>query len=423
MMVNDNTVIKPNPDCNAAQMTLSPHEGFILSRIEGPVRIGDVVSMSLFDQGTTHQLIKNLIDKGALVVASPEESPQSPARQRADTQELPRLRGWNYRGTIFNLSELNDGDDLDEETKKILLYLEQNLEKMHYYSLLNIRADTPTKVIKERYYELSRMLHPDRYFGRDIGGYAVKMNKVFRKINEAMSTLTDNHKRMAYDEKLIKVGLLQQGDVYISEEERERLLAQERQEQEEASKRRRMKHNPFLPRIKKGREFYEQALEHAKNGQILEAYNTLKLALSYDPKNEEYIELEKGYRRKADIAKAQKEYQKAEELEKREDPSYIDQFEQLAIRYPEDARFQFKFSQVCVELNNAADALRYARRAVEVSPGDMRYLFHLAELLGKMRKRNEAAKVYEQILAINPSDKKAKAGLKDSKNILKRELF
>ena len=71
-----------------------------------------------------------------------------------------------------------------------MLLFEAGLERP-YHELLGVGAGVDAKAIKRAYFQLSKEYHPDRYYRREIGPYAEKLDRIFRKIVEAYELLMD----------------------------------------------------------------------------------------------------------------------------------------------------------------------------------------------------------------------------------------
>lgn len=63
----------------------------------------------------------------------------------------------------------------------------------NYYDILNLKKEASPDEIKKSYRKLAREYHPDKNQGD------TKKEEMFKLINEAYSTLSDEEKRKAYD--------------------------------------------------------------------------------------------------------------------------------------------------------------------------------------------------------------------------------
>jgi DnaJ-class molecular chaperone len=86
-------------------------------------------------------------------------------------------------------SDLVEGPDLSNETKKRILRLHRRMRKLSPYELLGVAKDADGAAIKRAFGAASKELHPDRYFGKDLGNFREKLAKIFNRITEAMQEL------------------------------------------------------------------------------------------------------------------------------------------------------------------------------------------------------------------------------------------
>ena len=80
--------------------------------------------------------------------------------------------------------------ELAVETQKNILEFETQLARP-YHEILGVAVDADVKAIKKAYFALSKQFHPDRYFRRNLGPFAEKLERCFKKILEAYELLSD----------------------------------------------------------------------------------------------------------------------------------------------------------------------------------------------------------------------------------------
>jgi DnaJ-domain-containing protein 1 len=86
-------------------------------------------------------------------------------------------------------SDLVEGSDLSNETKKRIVRLHRRMRKLSPHELLGVAKDADGAAIKRAFGAASKELHPDRYFGKDLGNFREKLAKIFNRITEAMQEL------------------------------------------------------------------------------------------------------------------------------------------------------------------------------------------------------------------------------------------
>jgi DnaJ-domain-containing protein 1 len=213
-----------NPGLDFKQLKLTPTEGFILSRIDGRASYDEVCRMSSLGREETLAILRKLKSEKLILgpgeaspppaprgrtmrSPSPDYHPKTPppivvtdemlrqARERSEGKSnqdqvasisvLERLDD----GGAVDPSDLVEGTDLSDETKKRILRLVRRMRKLTPHELLGVAKDADSAAIKRAFGNASKELHPDRYFGKDLGRFREKLAKIFNRITEAMQEL------------------------------------------------------------------------------------------------------------------------------------------------------------------------------------------------------------------------------------------
>jgi curved DNA-binding protein CbpA len=70
---------------------------------------------------------------------------------------------------------------------------------MTHYQVLHVDPSADKRAIKNAYYEVVNVFHPDRYFGKNLGSFKPKLERVFARLTEAHDALTRSAPRAEYD--------------------------------------------------------------------------------------------------------------------------------------------------------------------------------------------------------------------------------
>lgn len=98
--------------------------------------------------------------------------------------------------------EATQRQSLTQKERLSIERLYASLSRSSHYTLLGIQKDASTKQIRDAYYELSRIWHPDRFLRRDIGTYGPQVEGIFSAFTDAYLTLSDEGERASYDKQL-----------------------------------------------------------------------------------------------------------------------------------------------------------------------------------------------------------------------------
>lgn len=197
-------------------LPLGPEEAFVLSRIDGrtpPAEIALATGLSetrvleclrrlaelkaiSFGTGTT---IPKMSAPGPTAQPTPTPRPTSSVRLRPAV-EAPAPRFTPHPASLnYDPALLDEPADLDRERKKLILDRYFALEQLTHYAILEVAEDASKEQIKEAYYQRVGLFHPDRYFGKDLGSFKPKLEKVFGALTKAYDTLTRKRSREEYD--------------------------------------------------------------------------------------------------------------------------------------------------------------------------------------------------------------------------------
>jgi hypothetical protein len=220
----DRPRLNPNLDLSALKLTTT--EAFVLSRIDGRASYDDVCRISSLGRDETLAILRKL--KSEEIILGPGELPRvkapppkrSPLRSTT-TDHTPRtpapvlvteemLRKAQEKagggsgenkpeapsvlerlddGQPVDPSDLVEGKDLSDETKRRIIRLHRKLRKLEPHELLGVPKDADAAAVKHAFSSASKELHPDRYYGKDLGSFKEKLAMIFARITEAMQQI------------------------------------------------------------------------------------------------------------------------------------------------------------------------------------------------------------------------------------------
>lgn len=100
---------------------------------------------------------------------------------------------------LYDPKELDEAVDIELERKRTILEAFYRLDTSTHYQLLNVDPSADKRTIKNAYYEIVNVFHPDRYFGKRLGSFKLKLERVFARLTEAHDVLTRSAPRAEYD--------------------------------------------------------------------------------------------------------------------------------------------------------------------------------------------------------------------------------
>ncbi|MDX6271646.1 MAG: hypothetical protein QOD28_2869 [Acidobacteriota bacterium] len=190
-----------------AQIQLQPLEGFVLSRVETPLALGELLAISGLPEAEARQSIYALALGGliaranwttALASFAPAQSGAADPAAAATKTDAPGAAVAERVEAEFVATKSDAPPDPRAEVDALfaLVYDTDN------YRILGVGRDAASSEIKRAYYALAKRFHPDR-FARDADAtLRPQIEAAFVKITQAYETLHDPRARSAYDLKL-----------------------------------------------------------------------------------------------------------------------------------------------------------------------------------------------------------------------------
>ena len=217
-----------NTTMDLSRLKLTPTEGFVLSRVDGRATYEDICRMSGLGREETLTILRKL--KRAAAVLGPHDVavPPPPARKPGarsskspspdhghktpapiqGTEEMLRKAQEKAGGKPATAAaqapsllerldndepvppaDLIEGHDLPVEMKRRIIRLHGRLRKLAPHELLGVPEGADKATIKRAFAAASKALHPDRYYGKDLGPFRAKLARIFTRIAEAAEEL------------------------------------------------------------------------------------------------------------------------------------------------------------------------------------------------------------------------------------------
>ncbi|HEY0709766.1 MAG TPA: hypothetical protein VGG33_23335 [Polyangia bacterium] len=176
----------------ASHLRLSPSEGFVLSRVDGKTSYEQICHMTGLGVDASLEILRKL--RRERLILHPGESAKTPP---PTTTGPPRRRTRSGVSTRVPLLQLHDdgsevdpallqqGPGLDADTKARIVRLHRRMRGMKPHELLGVAPGADGGAIKRAYFAASKELHPDRFYGLDLGLYREKLSDIFAQLTQA----------------------------------------------------------------------------------------------------------------------------------------------------------------------------------------------------------------------------------------------
>jgi curved DNA-binding protein CbpA len=206
-LANDAELISPVKEL-PAQLQLDAPEGFVLSRVDAPLALGELLAISGLPEAQARQCVYALALGGflaraewplALSANAPAQTADKPlATVGGDpAAALPSIQTKEATepATVSN-AEATPDPRAEIDALFALVY------DADHYRILDVGRSASEAEVKRSYYALAKRFHPDR-FQRDANDtQRTQIEAAFMKITQAYETLRDPRARAAYELKL-----------------------------------------------------------------------------------------------------------------------------------------------------------------------------------------------------------------------------
>lgn len=186
---------------------LLPVEGFVLSRLDAPLGLGELVMLTGLPEADARQAVYTLALAGLIrrerwppaglqvaVKQAQEAEALAPVKRKAE--ETPPV----VVETPPEEAKPEAAPEPDPLAEIDALFAHAAGET--HYQVLGITRNARQSDIKTTYYALAKRFHPDRFRRHAEGAARVRIDNAFAKIAQAYDVLKDTKQRAAYDLKI-----------------------------------------------------------------------------------------------------------------------------------------------------------------------------------------------------------------------------
>ena len=392
------------PDWEEHASTLSPVEGFLLSRIDGHTPWAVLREIGGLSPADADAALAGWVAAG-LVLVDPEKPALTPARDAAaPTPSAP------------DLSAVDPSLDLPVELQREILAFEARIAGATHHEILGVERQSDPRDIKRAYFRLSKRFHPDRYFRRSVGSFAMRLDRIFRHLALAYELLSDPTTRIELEramEPAPPAPAAEVGAYHTTGDTREvtsepasppsGYRAPSRMENLARLRNSfKMPAGMLAERRFKARQLHDSARAAAHEKRWLEAAASARLAIAFDPFAREYQQHFASIQADVHAARATELLEQADGARAKADALRL---LEEAIHYrPADAALQARAAALALEANELEHAREFAEAARELEPADVRHAVTLSRVYRQLGNAPAASKTLLEAAALAPLD-------------------
>ncbi len=172
-----------------AGLPVGPNELTVLSLVDGARSVDDLVRQSALPAEVVDEALEMLAWIGAIEAA--EVVPVA-------VEEPPPAAAETVAAAPVDAAAV----EIDGARRQVIDDAFAGLETKNHYELLGVSMTAEKREVKEAYFRLIPVFHPDKYFGKRLGAYKPKLDKIFEKLTRAHDVLTRKQSRAEYDDYL-----------------------------------------------------------------------------------------------------------------------------------------------------------------------------------------------------------------------------
>jgi curved DNA-binding protein CbpA len=228
--------LSSDPLLRFQKLTLSPTDGFVLSRVDGSTSAREILQMIPLPVEETQKSLFGLLSTGvieyrekrkkepslstpapAAATPPPATRPEPPVAPASHPQPPPAPRPEPARAApppapaaveppvaapTPAAATAATADQKAEERRREILDAWEGLTTRTHFEVLGLARNVGEAEVKEAYFRLAKRFHPDVHHGASLGDLRDKLEAVFIRLGEAYDTLRDPKRRGDYEARL-----------------------------------------------------------------------------------------------------------------------------------------------------------------------------------------------------------------------------
>jgi tetratricopeptide (TPR) repeat protein len=209
--------LSADPLLRFQNLTLTPADGFLLSRIDGTLSAREIIQLVDHQRPEeTQKTLFGLLCTGILEFASVVKKTKAPApgslpvgqpSPAAPPAALPRSTPPQVTTAASappaaSAAPAVEVDEVANERRREIMDAFEGLRKRTHFEVLGLARSATEAQVKEAYFSLAKRFHPDVHHGASLGDLRDKLEAVFIRLGEAYEVLKNPKTRAGYEERL-----------------------------------------------------------------------------------------------------------------------------------------------------------------------------------------------------------------------------
>jgi len=203
-----NGQLRQVPGVDFKRLPLTPTEGNVFMRVQGLVTEAQIAAAAGLPLDSVQRAVDRLMELRAIEwfdAARAQREEDTAAAGRMAFGGLGSLAGARMGPPtpgLYDPRELDEKVEIEAEKRRLICEAFYRLDSLDYYELLGVHRLVDKKQIKASYYAIAPDFHPDKFYGKHIGGYRAKIEAIFARVTLAHDVLSAKQNRGEYDDYL-----------------------------------------------------------------------------------------------------------------------------------------------------------------------------------------------------------------------------
>ena len=382
----------------------------MLSRIDGNTSWGVLRQIGGLLPEEVDLALESWVQSGLVLLDEEAAGPPSSGASETPAEPEPEAQAAAPAPPTVDESAIDESLDLDVDLQSQILHFEATLGHATYHEILGIERGADNKQIKRAYFKLSKLYHPDRYFRRNIGDHATRLDRIFKHVMEAYELLSDPATRTEIERSMSQAPspATQKPAAEKPKPAEKRPKGGGYRKPTRMENLQRLRNAFKMPekmqeeRRFKSRQFFEAAKSAAEGKRWLEAAASCRLAIAFDPWNREVkqafasIQIEVYAVRAVGLIRSVEDGSETEGI--------ADLLEEAVSYRPADPDINGRAAEQALKFGLLKPALEYSKSACELDPENGPYHLAQCRALRRLGKLEAAKRVLATAGKLMPGD-------------------
>ena len=192
--LNRRLALPADPLLRFQKVTLTPTDGFILSRVDGTTTAREVIAMLPMPEEDVCRSLLGLLSTGLVEFAPPPAKKEAP--RPAPAAEPPKAAAppapeppKAVPPPVAPPPAAAPARDANEERRREILDAWNGLKTRTHYEVLGLGTDATQSLVKEAYFRLAKRFHPDVHTDPALADLRDKLDAIFIRLGQAYEHL------------------------------------------------------------------------------------------------------------------------------------------------------------------------------------------------------------------------------------------